>query len=133
MIQVRPALVEFRSGALKRGLIVAAMAASVVVSACGGGSGGTAGGTTVKGSEYKFDPATITVDAGKPVTLTFQNTGAIEHDWKAEGVPGAEVPPTAAKQSKNVSFTPATPGTYKTLCTLPGHAEAGMVGQLIVK
>jgi uncharacterized cupredoxin-like copper-binding protein len=30
-------------------------------------------------------------------------------------------------------FVPIRPGTYGLRCTIPGHTEAGMIGQLVVK
>lgn len=31
------------------------------------------------------------------------------------------------------TFTPQSPGTYKVICTVPGHEQAGMVAALVVK
>ena len=35
-------------------------------------------------------------------------------------------------QTAKIRFVIDTPGTYRILCTIPGHAEAGMVGTLVV-
>ena len=32
-----------------------------------------------------------------------------------------------------VEFTPTEPGTYTYVCTVPGHKEAGMIGEFIVE
>jgi uncharacterized cupredoxin-like copper-binding protein len=41
--------------------------------------------------------------------------------------------PNVDPGSANLTVTFTKPGTYRYLCTLPGHAEAGMKGVLTVK
>ena len=36
---------------------------------------------SVEASEFKFQPATVTVKAGESVTLTFKNAGTVEHNF----------------------------------------------------
>ena len=46
----------------------------------------------------------------------------------------ASIPLIGAKHEEEVTFTaPETPGVYAFLCTFPGHFQAGMHGELIVK
>jgi azurin len=46
----------------------------------------------------------------------------------------ASIPLLGAKHEEAVTFTaPETPGVYPFLCTFPGHFQAGMHGELIVK
>jgi plastocyanin len=113
--------------------LIAALGLLLIVAGCAGSSSANAGVITVKGSEYKFDPATVTVEHGQKVTLTFENVGTTTHDWQADGVSGAATGPVQPKQQKTITFTAPAAGTYKVECTEPGHAEAGMVGQLVVK
>jgi uncharacterized cupredoxin-like copper-binding protein len=35
-------------------------------------------------------------------------------------------------QTQRVRFRITDPGTYRIMCTVPGHAESGMVGTLVV-
>lgn len=35
-------------------------------------------------------------------------------------------------ETAEVTFVPDAPGTYYYLCTIPGHAKAGMIGELVV-
>jgi plastocyanin len=94
---------------------------------------GPAREVSVVATEMAFSPATIEVTAGQPVKLTLENDGAAPHNWQAEF--GREKIPVIAqpRQAAGTSFTPRSPGTYRALCTIPGHAEAGVVGALIVK
>jgi uncharacterized cupredoxin-like copper-binding protein len=116
---------------LAGGLLVPA-----VLAACNSPAG-AAGGTqqvTVQATEFRFDPATVTVKAGAPVQLTLRNMGTQVHDWTVDNLGGQKVQVVAQPgQSSNITFTPTQPGTYQVYCDQPGHKDAGMVGQLIVQ
>jgi len=79
-----------------------------------------------------FDKTSLTSKPGK-VTIDFDNPAALEHNVAIEqnGKVLAESE-TLAKGETSVSAELA-PGTYAYLCTIPGHAEAGMEGTLVVK
>src|SRR5207248_44964 len=49
-------------------LLALAALAGLTLAAVGCPGPGPGGGPAVKGSEYKFDPSIVTVDAGKPAT-----------------------------------------------------------------
>ena len=129
-------------------LMVSVLVLSFVLVACGGSSGSSGGGSTISTtlSEFKFDPSSWTVSAGKPVTLNLTNSGTVEHSWvlmskpitgsftdadKANIIFSKTVP---AGQNATVTFTaPSTPGDYQVVCDIAGHFEAGMAGKLTVK
>jgi plastocyanin len=79
-----------------------------------------------------YDTTKLTSKPGK-VTIEFTNPAALEHDVGIEK-DGKEiaVSETIAEGKTSVSAELA-PGTYTFLCTVPGHAEAGMTGTLTVK
>jgi plastocyanin len=83
-------------------------------------------------SALAFDKTSLTSKPGK-VTIDFDNPSALEHNVAIEQN-GKEiaVSETLAKGKTSVSADLA-PGTYTFLCTVPGHAEAGMEGTLTVK
>jgi plastocyanin len=83
-------------------------------------------------TQIAFDTTTLTSKPGK-VTIDFDNPSALEHDVAIEQ-DGKEIAisETIAKGETSVSADLA-PGTYTFLCTVPGHAEAGMEGTLTVK
>jgi len=108
----------------------------------------------VETNEFKFSPATIQVEVGRPVKLTLLNKGSIEHDLSVveilltdvktttnsggHDMGGASVQPklhvaAVAGKTSVIEFTPTRPGTYDVICTVTGHKEAGMLAQLIVK
>jgi plastocyanin len=83
-------------------------------------------------TQVAFDTTTLTSKPGK-VTIDFDNPSALEHDVAIEQ-DGKQIAisETIAKGKTTVSADLA-PGTYTFLCTVPGHAEAGMEGTLTVR
>lgn len=104
------------------GLFALALAAA----GCGAGAPGIA----VVMTEFAFDPQQINVRAGQRTTITLQNKGTAEHNFAVSQLNVAS-PPVAAGQTATVEIA-APPGNYRLVCTVPGHEEAGMVGQVTV-
>jgi plastocyanin len=87
---------------------------------------------TVRSNEFAFDPSTVTVQSGKPVTLTFINGGNYPHDLRITDLNmGTEI--IRAGEQTILEFTPINPGQFMFICTVPGHADQGMKGNLIVQ
>jgi plastocyanin len=83
-------------------------------------------------TQLAFDTKELTSKAGK-VTIEFENPAAIEHDVAIEQN-GKEIAKTELiSEGKTSVTTELKPGTYTFLCTVPGHAAAGMEGTLVVK
>ena len=85
----------------------------------------------VRASNVRFAPADITVPAGRFVVVRFTNDDPIFHDWMVEGVANVDAGARPG-QTQRIRFRLDTPGTYEIMCSVEGHAEAGMVGRLIV-
>lgn len=96
-----------------------------------GGPGGTLQ-LAASPSDLAFDTTSLTSKPGK-VTIDFDNPAALEHDVAIEQ-DGKEiaVSETITEGKTSVSADLA-PGAYVFLCTVPGHAEAGMEGTLTVR
>lgn len=82
-------------------------------------------------TDLRFDPTTLTITAGVPVNVTLVNDGRVFHDLTIQALdfmldadPGEQV---------SGSLTLGEPGTYTFECSVPGHAEAGMRGTLVVE
>ena len=101
-------------------------------------------------SALTFSPEAVAVLAGTTVTLVLDNTDAsTEHDLEVQELEaivvegGADdhghgddgnvvaVHADAGKQA-SITFKAETPGTYRFVCTVPGHEDAGMFGELVV-
>ena len=84
--------------------------------------------------EFSFRPAQPRVvrSDGQRVAIVLQNTGVIPHNLVIPdlGVASANLAPG---QSGQVEFTAAQPGTFRFICTMPGHEERGMVGYLTIE
>ena len=122
--------------------------AATTLAACGGGRGEPAAGGSpvfspvaeapddahtilVRAGEFFFDPAGVTVPAGRPIALTLQNFGQVEHDWLAltddeRAIVDAYVYAGAGETTTGVFTLEA--GTYTVICTIEGHRAAGMEG-----
>lgn len=98
------------------------------------GAKGPGGTLQLKASptEIAYDTTELTSKPGK-VTIDFENPAAIEHDVAIEQN-GKEIAKSALITEGETSVSAdLAPGTYTFLCTVPGHAEAGMEGVLTVR
>jgi uncharacterized cupredoxin-like copper-binding protein len=109
------------------GLAVPALVAAAAI-ALPIATAGSATTVKVTGKEYKFTLSPRSVGHGK-VTFKFKNAGKLSHDFKIAGKATKII-------TKGKSAAPLTvrlkKGSYKYVCTIPGHAEKGMKGTLKV-
>lgn len=111
----------------------------------GGGSEGVSEGGVLSGeatvdivSGLRYSPADITVKVGTKVTWVNRDTSGMVHDVASGVLSGSDLkldgrfhsPMLGQGQSWSYTFDEA--GTYPYLCTVPGHAQAGMVGTVTV-
>jgi len=90
----------------------------------------------VNASEFKFAPTAIAMRRGEPTRIELENDGAVEHALIVSGPDGKGdwIHLHASAHSTDAgTFRIDQPGKYPVLCTVPGHTEAGMVGELVVK
>jgi uncharacterized cupredoxin-like copper-binding protein len=71
------------------------------------------------------------VPAGAFVVLQFSNDDVVFHDWMVEGLANVDANARPG-QTQRIRFRVDAPGTYRIVCSVAGHAEAGMVGSLTV-
>jgi uncharacterized cupredoxin-like copper-binding protein len=114
-------------------LAVAGVALGAIVSPSGGSastSHATAKTTkvTVTMTEFKFKLSRASVPTGT-VIFTVVNKGQVAHDFK---IAGKKTPKIAPGKSAKLTVTFKKAGKNGYLCTLPGHAAAGMKGVLPV-
>ncbi len=89
---------------------------------------GTTTDVTVHMTEYSFSLSTNTVPVGT-VVFSLINDGKTPHNFSISGMTSADLAP-GATATMTVTFTQS--GPYPYLCTLVGHAAAGMQGTLTV-
>jgi len=110
---------------------VLAVLAVGVFAGVGSASSSSSATTTkivVAASEFKFVLTKKTVPHGT-VVFVVKNKGNVAHDFKIHGKKTPLITPGASKTLKVVFKK----GKYPYLCTVPGHAAAGMKGVLTVK
>ena len=83
-------------------------------------------------TQLAFNTKSLSSKPGK-VTIDFSNPSMLEHDVAIEQN-GKQIAVSQLIASGKTSVSAdLAPGTYTFLCTVPGHAEAGMEGTLTVK
>jgi nitrite reductase (NO-forming) len=125
--------------------------AGFLTAACGGAAerAGTAADTAISapavtdgvqqvtlalGDSLRFAPQSVVVRAGEPVELTLRNDGGMPHDFViTDGVSSPVKVVAQGGQTAHGTFTIDTPGTYTFVCSVPGHAAAGMRGSITVR
>ena len=101
----------------------------VMLAACGGGPAPVS--LDIEGQDIAYDITSLTAQVGQEVTVTLDNVGALEHSFLIDEL-GVDSGIVAAGASGTVTFTPGTAGTYTFYCNIPGHSDAGMIGELTV-
>jgi P-type Cu+ transporter len=124
-------------GALRRGrFLIGVAAASLLVAGTvmAADRAIDAGATplAVTAKDVRFQPAEVRVRADEFAVITFTNADPVFHDWSVEGLENVDVPARPGQTAK-LRFRVDEPGTYRIICTVPGHAEAGMTGTLVVE
>jgi nitrite reductase (NO-forming) len=92
-------------------------------------SGDVLGALEVTGVDIGFEPATFTVDAAGAYEVKLVNQGTIVHDITFPD--GQTIVAQAGDTASAVVQVPASGLAF--LCSIPGHAEAGMTGTISVK
>lgn len=88
----------------------------------------------ISGTEYDFSPSEIQVEKGQEVTVNFTNEGDVGHDLVIPELDrGTSV--ISSGETESFSFTAPKSGTLNLdfECSVPGHAKAGMVGEVDVE
>ena len=115
--------------------LLVALAAVLVLGACSSSSKAseptktvTDRKITIDAFDIHFDVGTIKTTAG-PLEVTFTNKGALEHTFTIEGT-DLDLKANAGKT--DTGTVTLEKGTYKYECTVAGHAQQGMKGEIEV-
>ncbi|MEO6577978.1 MAG: cupredoxin domain-containing protein [Candidatus Limnocylindria bacterium] len=138
---------------MSRALLAASALVALAVSGCmggtvgpfGGGMHGAGGGNDAQGpsavpdarelvvvaTDFRFEPTDIRIAVGETVNLVLDNRGRVYHDLTIADLEFTIVAETGARGSG--ALVASQPGSYALECSVPGHAEAGMTGTLLVE
>ena len=100
------------------------------------GSGAGNDQPTIALEDMRFTPNRIDAKVGVPLTVRLVNKGTERHDLNFEalhmpGLVGVESI-LEVGETRTITLTFDQPGTHTFICTLPGHAAAGMTGAAFV-
>ncbi len=112
-------------------VLIAIVSLVAAMSAFGGSSSSDATTVTVtlgKPSEFKITLSKKSIAKGA-TTFKVTNKGAIGHDFRIAGKKTIDAEDRQVRDSEQILKA----GKYPFLCTVPGHAAAGMKGTLTVK
>jgi Uncharacterized copper-binding protein len=116
------------------GVVVVVVGFVLVASITGwaGGYGAADGSIAIVLEDFRFTPNRIDAKVGVPLTVTLTNRGTERHDLNFEslhmpGLGGVESM-LEPGETRTITLTFDQPGTHTFICTLPGHAAAGMTG-----
>jgi uncharacterized cupredoxin-like copper-binding protein len=84
----------------------------------------------VKGGEFFFRLSTKSISKPGKVTFVFNNIGHVSHDFK---INGKKTPRIQPGKTAKILVTFKKKGKYPYLCTVLGHAAAGMKGVFTVR
>ncbi|MEI7924714.1 MAG: multicopper oxidase domain-containing protein [Chloroflexota bacterium] len=113
--------------------VAALLLATVAVLRGGAGGGGESKASAepikVELGDIFIKPKALSAAVGSDVTLEVTNTGKLDHDLGVKGGPKTELLKPGQKATLKL---PKVSGTVSLICSVPGHAEAGMVTELTV-
>jgi len=138
-------------GAVVLGALVVGVSA-----ACGGDDDDDDGNSgemrLTMSDQLRFEPAEIRLKVGEPVVLVLDNSdGSTLHDFTVDEMPVMDVDEGMgaehemgesmaalhlamdAGEDGELRFTAMEAGEYEFYCSVPGHAQGGMKGKLIVE
>jgi plastocyanin len=105
--------------------LVAMVAVTVFAVVAHAGQAVTPTKVTVTAKGFKFTLSRRSAPHGK-VTFRLVNKGPLAHDFK---IAGKKTPVIKKGKSASITVTLKRGKTYSYLCTVPGHAAAGMKGK----
>lgn len=108
-----------------------AQTSAVVASSSNGATTGQTKMFTISGSNYAFSPATITVNKGDTVQITFKSTGGTQNLVLSDF--GISTNQLSSGQSQTVTFVANKSGKFQFYCSVGNHRQMGMVGTLVVQ
>jgi uncharacterized cupredoxin-like copper-binding protein len=107
---------------------------------------------TVTMTDFAFNPATIVFRQGVPYKLVIENKGTQKHYFTAEGffraiatrklqsntdgevkAPYFSAIEVYPGRTLDLYFIPVTKGSYHLICTIEGHADRGMKGEIRIE
>jgi plastocyanin len=86
----------------------------------------------VEATDFAFSPSTLSLAEGEEIVLRIVNKGSVEHNISIPPLGlSLTASPGEAVETRLIVPEPSRAGAFT--CTLPGHAEAGMTGEIRIE
>ena len=85
---------------------------------------------SVRGKEFSFRLSKTSIPKPETVTFSFHNVGTMAHDF---AIGGKKTRLIGRGKTARLTVTFHKKGRFPYLCTVPGHAQAGMKGVFTVR
>ena len=96
------------------------------------GGGGTIAITAVPDGSFAYEEESAEAEAGEN-TIEFENPASLPHDVQIEGPDGDLGGTDTISEDSATATVDLEPGDYTFYCSVPGHREGGMEGDLTVE
>ena len=96
------------------------------------GGGSTIAITAVEDGSFAYEEESVEAEAGS-VTIEFDNPSALGHDVRIEGPDGDVGGTDVISEDTTTAAVELEPGDYTFYCSVAGHREGGMEGDLTVE
>lgn len=124
------------AGLIALGLAVL-LAVAIGNASRGSGNDPSTGSAEIVMEDLRFTPNQLNAKVGVPLRVRITNRGLERHDlnFPSLHMPGLEGVESIVEPggTRSITLQFDTPGTHTFICTLPGHAAAGMTGAVIVR
>ena len=85
---------------------------------------------TLIAEDIVWDQTLIEAQAGQEVHLTIRNDGVLDHNFVSNELEiNLHLSPG---ESESFTFILNKAGNYNFICSIPGHEDAGMVGEIVI-
>lgn len=85
---------------------------------------------TLIANDIEWNITTINAKVNQPIEITVTNAGALDHDLVIDELDVDIL--LSPGDTEVVTVTVDHAGTIQYICSIPGHEEAGMVGEIVV-
>lgn len=123
-------------------LAIAGLVAFVLVVALATGVGRNGSGASDRSAEIiledlRYSPSQLDAKVGVPLRVRLTNRGTERHDlnFPSLHMPGLQGVESILEpgETRTITLQFDQPGTHTFICSLPGHAAAGMTGAVFVR
>lgn len=87
---------------------------------------------SMSASEYSFSPAKVTANSGEHIKILFTNSGSFSHNITIPEL-GVESKTINPGESTVLEFDAGKKGVFSFYCSVGGHRDLGMKGELTIE